>query len=234
MKRIRIPGIVDLVLSSDADEIEAFANDTKLDRAYSDRSILTNGLILQRVRSILQIGRKPFPTVAPKCAVGRAEAQNALWNRLNALAPAYSAGPDELESLAAFVRGAGPVEACGPLVQQVVGRLFAPNFSATQESWSAALVLDQAPRTMNLPLLAWWALTDRVNKAKQLLSTMVGGDLAGCACGWHRASQHRKRREPHATALQRCVQENRSIPGVGGRSMHFRAPDDPPAADSDR
>ncbi|MFY9853508.1 MAG: hypothetical protein WAK26_06480, partial [Terracidiphilus sp.] len=122
MKRIRIPWIVDIVLSSDADEIEASANDTKLDRAYSDRSILTNGLILERVRNTLQIGGKPFPTVAPRCAEGRAEAQNALWNRLNALAPAYSAGPDELESLAAFVRGAGPVEECGPLVQQVVGR----------------------------------------------------------------------------------------------------------------
>lgn len=40
------------------------------------------------------------------------------------------------------------------------------------------MALDQAPRTMNLLLLAWWALTDRVNKAKQLLSKMVGGDLA--------------------------------------------------------
>jgi len=104
---------VDLVLSSDADEIEAFANDTRLDRAYSDRSILTNGLILQRMRNTLQIGGKPFPTVASRCAEGRVAAQNALWNRLNALAPVYSAGPDELESLAAFVRGAGPVEACG-------------------------------------------------------------------------------------------------------------------------
>lgn len=178
LKRIRIPWIVDLVLSSDADEIQAFANDTKLDRAYSDRSILANGLILQRVRNTLEIGGKPFPTVAPRCAEGRAEAQQALWHRLNALAPAYSAGPEELESLADFVRGEGPVETCGPLVQQVVGRLFAPNFNATPESWSAALVLDQAPRTMNLPLLAWWTLTGRINRAKQLLSSMVGGDLA--------------------------------------------------------
>lgn len=178
MKRIRIPWIVDLVLSSDADEIKAFANDTKLDRTYSDRSIPANGLILQRVRNTLQVGGKPFPTVAPRCAEGRAEAQDALWHRLNALAPTYFAGPDDLESLSAFVRGEGPVEACGPLVQQVVGRLFAPNFNATPESWNAALVLDQAPRTMNLPLLAWWTLTGRINRAKQLLSNMVGGDLA--------------------------------------------------------
>ncbi len=178
MKRIRIPGIVDLVISEDADEIESYAKDPKLDRAYTDRSILTNGKILQRVRDTLQIGGKPFPTVAPRCAQGRAEAQDALWNRLNALAPAYSAGPDKLESLAAFVRGEGQAEVCGLLVQQVIGRLFVPNFTATQDSWNAALVLDQAPRSMYLPLLAWWAITNKVDQAKQLLSGMVGGDLA--------------------------------------------------------
>lgn len=178
MKRIRIPGIVDIVSSDDAAEIEALAQDPKLDRAYADHSIPVNGKILQRVQDTLQIGGKPFPTVAPRCAEGRASAQDALWKRLNAMAPAYSAGPDELESLAAFVRGEGSADTCGPLVQQVVGSLFAPNFKATEDSWNAAMVLDQAPRTMNLALLAWWALTKKVNRAKQHLSDMVGGDPA--------------------------------------------------------
>src|SRR5580700_10868533 len=105
MKRIRIPGIVDIVSSDDAAEIEALAQDPKLDRAYADHSIPVNGKILQRVQDTLQIAGKPFPTVAPRCAEGRAPAQEALWKRLNAMAPAYSAGPNELESLAAFVRG---------------------------------------------------------------------------------------------------------------------------------
>lgn len=178
MKRIRIPGIVDVVASDDATEIEAFAQDPKLDRAYADHSILVNGKILQRVQETLQIGGRPFPTVASRCAEGRATAQDALWKQLNAMAPAYAAGPDEIESLAAFVRGEGSPDACGPLVQQVVGRLFAPNFTATAESWNAALVLNQAPRSLNFVLLAWWALTKKVDQAKQLLSEMVGGDLA--------------------------------------------------------
>ena len=178
MKRIRIPGLVDIVTSEDAAEIESFAQDPKLDRAYSDRSVLTNGRILQRVLGILQIGGKPFPTVSPKCAQGRAEAQDALWNRLNTLAPEYSAGPDELESLAAFVRGEGADDSCGILVQQVVGRLFVPNFQATSASWNAALVLDKALHTLNPALMAWLALTKQVDQAKQLLSEMVGGDLA--------------------------------------------------------
>jgi hypothetical protein len=174
MKRVCIPGIVDIVTSDDPTEIESFAQDPNLDRAFSDRSVLTNGAILQRVLEILQIGGNPLPTVSPRCAPGRAEAQNALWNRLNSLAPAYSAGPDELASLAAFVQGVGPDDSCGILVQQVVGRLFAPNFQATQVSWDAALLLDQAVHTLNPAAIAWLALTKQADQAKQLHSDPAG------------------------------------------------------------
>lgn len=179
MKRIRIPWLVDIVLSKDTAEIESFALNPKLDRAYSNRTILINGLILRRVRKVLQFGGKPFPTVSPKDAEDRAAAQNVLWQSLNILASKFSSGPDELENLAAFVRGVGPDDTCGPLVQQVVGRLFNPGFMATPASWEAALILDKAPRTANPFLLLWWAITGRVDTAKQLLAEMVGGDLAG-------------------------------------------------------
>jgi len=178
MKRIRIPWLLDIVLSGDPAEIEPLALNPSLDRAYSNRSILLNGFILRRVRTVLQLDGKPFPTVAPRSAQGRAEAQDALWRRLSELAPALSTGPEELESLASFVRGAGQEDECGPLVQQVVGSLFAPDFKATAASWSAALVLDKAPRTMNPILMLWWTLTGRVDQAKRLLSGMVEGDLA--------------------------------------------------------
>ncbi len=178
MKRIRVPGIVDLAISNDRAEIESLAQDQNLDRSYSDRSILTNGRILQQVLGALQIGGNRFPTVSPKGAPGRAEAQEALWTRLNGIAPKYSAGPDDLEGLASFVRGEVAEDQAGLLVQQVVGSLFVPDFKATPESWDAAVVLDQAPRTVNPFQQAWWALTNKVDKAKRLLSSMVGGDLA--------------------------------------------------------
>jgi hypothetical protein len=178
LKRIRIPGLVDIVTADDPGEIESFAQDPRLDREFSDRSIPTNSRVLQRVLGILQVGGKPFPTVAPRCAQGRAEAQDALWKRLNALAPTYSVGPGELEALAAFVRGSGADDSCGILVQQVVGRLFVPNFQATPVSWNAALVLDKAVHTLDLALIAWLDLSNQVDQAKQLLSDMVGGDLA--------------------------------------------------------
>jgi hypothetical protein len=179
MKRIRIPWLVDLVIAEDADEIESLARDTNLDRAYGNRSVLVNGMLLRRIRKVLQFGEKPFPTVSPRNSAGRAAEQDALWQRLNERASLLTSGPDELEGLASWVRGKGSMDSCGLLVQQVVGCLFAPEFQATPASWDAALVLDKAPRTMNFLLLAWWSFTKRVDRAKLLLAQMVDGNLAG-------------------------------------------------------
>src|SRR5438105_4020092 len=149
MKRFRIPGVVDIVISSEAGEVVSFAQDPKLDRAYSDHSILVNGTILRRICRTLQLGGKRFPTITPKGDPARATAQLALWQRLSEMSLALSNGPAELEGLAAYVRGQGADDACGPLVQEVVGRLFDPDFKATSKSWGAAVLLNKAPRTMN-------------------------------------------------------------------------------------
>lgn len=178
MKRIRVPGIIDLLISEDRSEIESLAQDPKLDRAYADRSVPVNSRILGQVLDALQIEGNRFPTVSPKDAPGRAEAQEALWTRLSAMAPAYSAGSDDLNDLASFVRGELPADQVGLLVQQVVGRLFNPEFIATQESWNAALVLNAAPRSLNPLQLAGLASTKNVDDAKVLLAGMVAGDLA--------------------------------------------------------
>lgn len=178
MKRIRIPGVIDLLIADERSEIESLAQDEKIDRCFTDRSIAANGQIITQVLGALQIGGKLFPTVSAKDAPGRAEAQEALWNRLSAMAQAYSLGPDELEELASFVRGGVPADRLGPMVQQVVGRLFVPNFKSTQESWNAALVLAAAPGNMNPLEPVVQAITKNVDHAKQLLADMVGGDLA--------------------------------------------------------
>jgi hypothetical protein len=179
MKRIRIPRLVDVLISDDAGEIEALAQKPELDREYANSSLAVNRYILRHLRKTLQIDGRLFPTITAREDQGRAAAQETLWARLNALAISLSEGPNELEGIAAFVRGEGAADACGPLVQQVVGCLFVPDFKATPESWAAAVMLDKAVRTMNPALLAWWSATMRVDRAKRLLSEMVRGDLAG-------------------------------------------------------
>jgi hypothetical protein len=178
VKRIHVPGVVDIVQTEDANEIKSFAGDTNLDRAYADHSVLANGKILRQVHDILQIDGKSFPTVSARSAPGRAEAQDGLWKRLTALAPAIAEGPEELEPLAAFVRGAGSPDSGGLLAQQVVGALFAADFKATADSWNAAVLLGKAPHTLNPLQLAEWAITKEIDKAKALLAGMVNGDLS--------------------------------------------------------
>jgi hypothetical protein len=65
------------------------------------------------------------------------------------------------------------------MLQDLVGKLFNPAFKATAQTWDAALLLNQAPRSMNPALLAWWKITHKVDRAKQVLSDAMQGDLAG-------------------------------------------------------
>jgi len=65
------------------------------------------------------------------------------------------------------------------LVQQVVGSIFSDQFKATSESWAAAITLDAAVRSKNVPKMLWWKITGKVRKAKRLLSAMVNNDLSG-------------------------------------------------------
>jgi hypothetical protein len=182
MKRIHIPGVVDVVTSNDRSEIEALAANPKLDRAYADRSIPANAAFLDQLLGVLQVNGQRFPTVSVRDDSARATAQDALWQRLNTIAATYAAGPDTspdaLEDLAAFVRGNGSADGAGLLVQQLVGTLFAPGFKATQDSWNAALVLAQAPHNLNPLQTIAWTVDHKVDQAKVLLAGMVGGDLA--------------------------------------------------------
>jgi hypothetical protein len=178
MKRIRIPGLVDIAIVTDASEAESLAQNTSLDRAYADRSTLVNGLLLRRICNTLQHGGKRFPTITPRNDANRSAAQAALSERLRAISIHYADGPDKLEPLARWVRGQGSNDACGPLLQDIVGKLFNPTFRATTDTWNAALLLNQATRTMNPLRLAWWAITGKLEKARQLLAQAMLGDLA--------------------------------------------------------
>lgn len=109
----------------------------------------------------------------------RASEQAKLGEALNAKVSSVREGPEELEKLAAWVRGAGSDSEVGVLVQQLVGQLFSPTFIATQESWEAARILVAAPRSSNWLKLLRWFLTGKVHRAKQLLASMVDGDLSG-------------------------------------------------------
>jgi len=178
LKRLKIPGLVDLFEVSDPDEIKALAQDPCLDRRFETNTCPINWLLLKRSLKVLSFRGRRFPTMMPRENAQRELRQQELWNILSEKAALIKSGPDELEPLASWVRGVGPDTQLGILVQQLLGQLFSSHFVATQESWRAAQILVAAPRSKNWPLVLWWFLSGKLRRAKRLLASMVNEDLS--------------------------------------------------------
>lgn len=173
MKRLKIPGLADIFTVSDPAEIHALTQTPGIDREFTLRTCPFNWLLLKRSVSVLSVGGRRFPTMTRRDSEQRKERQQQLWDSLNERIPALSAGPEELEPLARWIRGSGPEAQVGMLAQQLLGRLFFPDFVATEESWAAAQVFVAAPRSWKT-----WFAVGKVRRAKRLLAGMVDGNLS--------------------------------------------------------
>ncbi|RLP26169.1 hypothetical protein [Mesorhizobium sp. YM1C-6-2] len=178
-RRLRIPGLVDLIRIDDPAVIAAASADARLDRDFSGGGPLINRWIAGRIRRSLRTPTAPLPSVSPRDHPGRAEQQAALQSRLGALVSKGAVATDHVAELAAYVRGERPESAVGPLVQEAIGRLFADRYSSSDHTWRAACVLDAAPRNMNPLRALWWAVTGALRRAQHVLSDAAGGDSAG-------------------------------------------------------
>ena len=178
MKRLRVPGLIDLFEVNDPAEIKALASDPRLDRRFEAGSCPLNWLLLKRSLMVLSFGGRLFPTMMPRSSAQREHAQQALWTALSEKAAAIKSGPDELEPLANWIKGSSSEAQPGILIQQLLGQLFSSTFVATAESWTAAETLVAAPRSKNLPRMLWWFVSGKVRRAKRLLAAMVNEDLS--------------------------------------------------------
>lgn len=179
MKRTYFPGLIDIVQLDTPAAIEEITQSRLFDRRFENRYPLINGLLLRHILGLLSYGGKRFPTLSAKDSPGRASEQELLWTALNQRAPALREGPDEVADLVRWMKGTGNDNELGICVQQLVGSQFCATYSATAESWEAALTLDSALRTScPLTILRNW-LTGKVRRAKRLLAVKVNGNLAG-------------------------------------------------------
>jgi hypothetical protein len=169
---------MDVFQVSSPQEIAALNDDSAIDRKFETRTCPVNWFLLKRSLSVLSFEGRRFPTMTPRQNPERAAAQEALWLRLSHASAQMKTGPAELAPIAKWIRGAGSEEEIGVLTQQVIGRLFRSDFTATQESWEAAKVLVAAPRSPKLVKMFWWLLTGKVRRAKRVLARSVGGDLS--------------------------------------------------------
>lgn len=179
MEHKHIPGLVDVIKVDQPAGILQIARDGTLDRAFGSGKPLLNRLLVRRILGVLSHNGHRFPTMSARKAIGREIQQDALWHKLNAAAPDIRAAPADLEPLAVWVRDSNPEVAVGPLVQQVIGRLFSPTFEAGETTWAAAQVIAASLAPGNALRNLAWKVTGKVTRAKALLASMVGGDLSG-------------------------------------------------------
>lgn len=178
VRAIRIPVLLDILLVDEAATIRALADDPRLDRTFPNRGPLLNRIISGRIRRTLQIDGVPLPPVAARAAAAPAAERDALAARLDALPPDRGCAEPHLQALAAHVRGQSNAPALGPLVQEVLGRNFLPDFRADVASWRAAQLIDAGVRSNNPLRHLLWAVTGQLRRAQRLLADRAGGDPA--------------------------------------------------------
>jgi hypothetical protein len=178
MKRHRIPGLADIFRVDEPNEILALAQDPRVDRKFNLRTCPFNWLLLKRSLSVLSFNGHRFPTMISQDSQQRQRHQRELAQSLHERAAAIRLGPEELEPLARWIRGEGTEAQVGMLAQDLLGKLFVPEFVATPESWEAAQVLVAAPRSTQYLKVLGWFVTGKLRRSKRLLAQMVDGDLS--------------------------------------------------------
>jgi len=178
-RRIRIPGVVDLIRIDEPDVIAEVSRDARLDRDFVEAGPFLNRYIARRVRQTLQLDGTPLPSVAPRDYVHRAEKQAALEESLKQLLAKDEPAPNHLDALAAYVKGVGGDATVGMAAQEAIGRLFVSDYRASGKTWRAACIFDAAPRNFNPLRGIVWALTAAVARARRTLARAVKDDPAG-------------------------------------------------------
>jgi len=174
--RIRIPGIVDLVIVSDRATIASAAQSTLLDRKFEPVGPLVNRLLAGRVCRALAVKGIRLPSILPRWDSERAELQSALQSRLDTLAEDRVADNETLRALADAIKDESGAAAIPIAAQQAVGRWFVADYRANGQSWQAACELHAAVSSKNIPYVVYLFLSGKVSAAQRLLAERARGD----------------------------------------------------------
>lgn len=172
---MRIPGLIHVVKIQNADDIRRVNELPGVDRPAPASGPLFNRFLSKRLHRSLSTGDTALPSILGRDFPGRADKQDELEARLadRDVDEAY------LQLFSRFILG-GSTEATMQMgAQDMIGKLFTPDFVATAESWKAACVLDAAPRNFNPVKGIIWAITGKVKRSQKLLSDALGGDEYG-------------------------------------------------------
>ena len=115
MKKLKIPGIINLYHVDEPEEIQALARDPLIDRKFNQRTCPFNWFLLKRSLAVLTIAGRRFPTMTSRDDKERQIHQQKLAESLHARTAAIRLGPEKLEPLARWIRGQGAESDVGML-----------------------------------------------------------------------------------------------------------------------
>src|SRR5262249_31984044 len=135
----------------------------------------------ERIRGTFSVGDggRLLPTFEPRDNDARAKAKLRADEWLSHMATrSRPFDHDAVAGLAQYVAGAKPNVPIGVIVQQIVGRMCDPDYTATRESYKAARVVNAVLSAcpVNLVRTFWWKLTGRLAASRALLWKMASND----------------------------------------------------------
>ena len=175
-RRRRIPGILDILVVDDVNEIAKLLDDRQLDRV-PPTGPLANRIIVRRIRNLLSIGAAPLPALSSRFDDARRQAQAENAERLNAAAlmvgkiPARESAP-----IVDYIKGGSDRDAAGMALQAVTGRLFSPDWRPDEAAFNAAVMVNQSLASRNPFRWIIDRLTGRPRRARDGLAVRVGGN----------------------------------------------------------
>jgi hypothetical protein len=163
-RRVAIPFIVDAVLIEDPAHMRLLEEHADIRRSLAPGGGLIARLLRWRIRETLTVDGRPLPTFVDRSNAERKRRQGKLEADLASLD--LGRFDNEISQLALYVAGAPLERELGPLVQQVIGRMFSRGYAATPGSY-------QASRDLAL----WWTCFGDLNASRWYLSYLAGDNL---------------------------------------------------------
>jgi hypothetical protein len=139
--RITIPGIVRLAWFRSPDEIAAANDSAVVQRSLSGRGGLWQRMIAAKLAVFRTAEGDIWPAFRDRLDPLREQRRTSLEAALSDTAGLLARLAPEIESLAIYVREGRGDRAPDIVVQQMVGRLFFPDYAASEESRDAARTL---------------------------------------------------------------------------------------------
>ncbi len=172
--RFRFPPFLDIVLIDDAVQMKRLDDERVISRELLPCGGWLHRILHGRIYGTLTVDSVPLPAFLGRDDKERARHQEALELRLSRHDdPPLDA--DAMRTLARYVAGVDPEVEVGVVVQQLVGRMFIPDYVATPDSYAAAKLIAAWPAAGPLRAL-WWRWSGRLLRAKALIWNLAKGD----------------------------------------------------------